>query len=150
MRNKSLVLLVGAVVVLQRLVAGQATQVLGQTKTVNLPNVEGRIDHMAYDGESGRLFVAALGNDSVEVIDARAGSVVHSIRGLRHPQGILLVPQSHRLFVANAGDGSCRMFDARTYQPVGSVDLKEDADNVRYDARANRVYVGYGDGALAV
>jgi hypothetical protein len=29
------------------------------------------------------------------------------------------------------------------------VDLKDDADNVRYDARAKRFWVGYGDGGLA-
>ncbi|MGH8164322.1 MAG: YncE family protein, partial [Rhodanobacteraceae bacterium] len=30
------------------------------------------------------------------------------------------------------------------------IDLKDDADNVRYDAESERVFVGYGGGALAM
>jgi YVTN family beta-propeller protein len=128
----------------------QQPPVLKHMATIPLPNVEGRIDHMAFDAQSGRLFVAALGNNSVEVVDTRAGKVIHSIKGLREPQGIGLAPDSAKLYVANAGDGSCRIFDAGTYQPVTSIDLKSDADNVRYDSTGKRMYIGYGDGALAV
>ena len=111
--------------------------------------VEGRIDHMAYDGRIGRLYVAALGNNTVEVVDTRAGKVVHTLRGLREPQGIAVSPDDNRFYVANAGDGTCRVFDLSTYQQVRSVGLGEDADNVRYDAAARRMYVGYGSGGLA-
>jgi hypothetical protein len=34
--------------------------------------------------------------------------------------------------------------------PQGHLELGRDADNVRVDARRNRVLVGYGKGALAV
>src|SRR5229473_3101918 len=34
--------------------------------------------------------------------------------------------------------------------PSGRIDLKDDADNIRIDTAANRVYIGYGSGALAV
>ena len=54
------------------------------------------------------------------------------------------------IYVANAGDGSVRIFRADTYEPAGRIDLGEDADNIRVDARSNRVFVGYGNGALAV
>ena len=37
--------------------------------SVPLPGVEGRFDHFAVDLKGKRLFVAALGNDTVEVID---------------------------------------------------------------------------------
>src|SRR5262245_32145527 len=35
--------------------------------SIELPGVEGRIDHLAVDLKRERLYVAALGNDSVEV-----------------------------------------------------------------------------------
>ena len=123
---------------------------LRQAGVIALPGVEGRIDHMAYDGQSCRLFVAALGNDTVEVVDVRQGKVVHTLRGLANAQGIAVDVKDRRVFVANAKDGSCRIFDAESFKQTGSVDLKDDDDNVRYDATAGRIYVGYGDGALAV
>lgn len=142
--------LLGALLLLTSWARGQEASELRQVATIALPNVEGRIDHMAYDAQSGRLYVAALGNNTVEVIDIRQKKVIHTISGLRDPQGIGIVPSAHKLFVANAKDGSCRIFDDRSYQLVSSVDLKDDADNVRYDPRLNRMYVGYGDRALAV
>jgi hypothetical protein len=32
-------------------------------KTISLPNVQGRIDHMSIDTKGQRLFVSALGNN---------------------------------------------------------------------------------------
>jgi DNA-binding beta-propeller fold protein YncE len=54
------------------------------------------------------------------------------------------------LFVANAGDGSVRMFHAADLAPLGRIDLKKDADNIRIDPRNGNVVVGYGDGGLAI
>ena len=51
--------------------------------------------------------------------------------------------------MANDTDGSLRLFDAATFNPIHVVDLKDDADNVRYDAAAKRFWVGYGNGGLA-
>jgi hypothetical protein len=38
-------------------------------KTILLPDVQGRIDHLSLDVKNQRLFVAALGNNTVEVVD---------------------------------------------------------------------------------
>jgi hypothetical protein len=76
--------------------------------------------------------------------------VVHTLTGLGEPQGIAVAPAAKSVYVANAKDGACRVYDAASYRPLGSIDLKDDADNVRYDAGARRIYVGCGDGALAV
>ena len=38
-------------------------------QTIPLPHVKGRIDHLAVDVAGQRLFIAALGNNSLEVID---------------------------------------------------------------------------------
>ena len=110
--------------------------------TVPLPGVRGRIDHFALDKEDGRLFVAALGNDSVEVIDLQARKRSGRITGLREPQGIGYVPESKRLFVANAG-GGVDVFEGWPLGRVARIDGLDDADNVRYDVRAARIYVGY-------
>src|SRR5579864_5207565 len=113
-------------------------------KTIPLPNVEGRIDHMSFDLENQRLFVAALGNNTVEVVDIRSGKVLQTIKGLARPQGVLYLSAKKRLFVANAADGTVRIFDGPTFQPLRSIALGDDADNIRLDAAAQRIYVGYG------
>src|SRR3989440_9551220 len=94
---------------------GQAAQPLRLEKTIELPDVQGRIDHMSIDVKGQRLFVAALGNNTIEVIDIKAGKRVKTITGLAEPQGVLYVPTSDRLYVANAKDGSVRIFDGTTY-----------------------------------
>ncbi len=112
--------------------------------------VKGRIDHFSVDVKGSRLFMSALGNGTVEVIDLRAGKVIHTIRGLEEPQGIYYVPELNRLFVASAGDGTCRSFNGTTFEQIQTVPLRSDADNIRYDPAHRWIYVGYGNGALAI
>src|SRR5437867_11364997 len=69
-------------------------------RKIELPDVQGRIDHMSVDLRTGRLFMAALGNDTVEVIDLKVAKRVQTIRGLAEPQGILFAPDANRLLVA--------------------------------------------------
>jgi hypothetical protein len=51
---------------------------------IPVPGVAGRLDHFTADAKRRRLFVSALGNNTLEVIDVFAGRVVHSIKGLAH------------------------------------------------------------------
>jgi DNA-binding beta-propeller fold protein YncE len=118
--------------------------------TIPLPNVQGRIDHLAADIQRQRLFVAALGNNTVEALDLSRKRLIKSLAGLDEPQGIRYLPDANRIVVANGGNGSVALFDAERLDVAGSVKLSGDADNVRYDAAAHRVYVGYGGGSLAV
>jgi DNA-binding beta-propeller fold protein YncE len=117
-------------------------------QTIPLPGVEGRIDHFDFDSTRERLFVCALGNNTVEVIDLRQGRRVHTISGLGAPQGVAYV--SGHLFVANDSGGVCDIYDDKDFQLLGKVDLKDDADNVRYDPATKRVYVGFGSGGIAI
>ena len=119
-------------------------------RTIALPGVEGRIDHFAFDSSGGRLFVCALANNSVEVIDVRKGERIHSISGLGSPQGLAYAPDTDRIFVANERGGICRIYDARSFQQLGEIDLKDDADNVRYDAATKKIYIGFGSGGIAI
>jgi DNA-binding beta-propeller fold protein YncE len=119
-------------------------------QTIPLPGVEGRIDHFAADPSGQRLFVCALGNNSLEVIDLRKGERAHSIMGLGAPQGVGYAPQVDRLFVANDKGGICKIYDGKSFQTVGELNLEDDADNVRYDETRKKFYVGFGSGGIAV
>ena len=119
-------------------------------QTIALPEVEGRIDHFALDAAGDRLFVCALGNNTVEVLDLRKGQRIHSIAGLGAPQGIAYIPETDRLFVANDKGGICKIYDAKSYQAVGEINFKDDADNIRYDDTSKRIYVGFGSGGIGI
>jgi hypothetical protein len=139
---------VGVVLLLAAGVHAQEPRFLRLERTIPLAGVEGRIDHMAADIQGRRLFVAALGNHTVEVIDLAAGRVVHTIKGLGEPQGLLFVPATGRLYAADGADGSCRVYDAADFRLLDTVKFNGDADNIRYDAAAQQVWVGYGEGGL--
>jgi YVTN family beta-propeller protein len=117
---------------------------------IPLGDVRGRIDHMAVDLKRQRLFVAELGNDSVGIVDLSNRKLISRIPGLKEPQGVGYEPTTDVLYVANAGDGSVRLFEGSDYKTTGRIELGSDADNVRVDAAARRVFVGYGSGGLAV
>jgi DNA-binding beta-propeller fold protein YncE len=132
------------------LAVAQSNEPLRLEKTIPLPGVQGRIDHLSIDVKNQRLFVAALGNNTVEVIDLEQGKRIHSISGLREPQGVLYLSEVNRLYVANGDDGTLRLFDGSSYESIKTIKLGDDADNIRFDAEKKRVYVGYGSGAVAV
>lgn len=115
---------------------------------IELPRVEGRIDHLAFDPVGQRLFVAALGNNTLEVLDVKGGTHLRSVPGFREPQGVAAMPDAKLMAVAN-GQGDGVQFVGEDYRIAQSVRLGDDSDNVRYDAVAKRVYVGFGGGALA-
>src|SRR6266853_2684199 len=111
---------------------------------IPLPNVGGRIDHFTFDAKRKRVIGAALGNNTVEVVDTFSGRDIHSITGAAAPQGVVYVEDLNRLFVANGTDGKLRVYDGDTFKLLKTLDIGEDADNVRYDPAEKRVYVAYG------
>jgi DNA-binding beta-propeller fold protein YncE len=128
----------------------QARAPLELVQTIALPDVRGRIDHLDIDLDGERLFVAALGNDTVEVIDLRAGQRSARLEHLQEPQGVAYVPEGKHLFVANGRGARVDVFAGAPLAGVGHVDGLEDADNVRYDRTSGHVYVGYGSALAAI
>ena len=113
--------LLTAGIVAMILIAAQAAAAekmpLELVRTIPMSGVEGRIDHMTADIQGHRLFVAALGNNTLEVLDVEQGKHLHTITGLLEPQGVAYLPRARRIVVANGKDGSCRFFDSQTYHP---------------------------------
>ncbi|MFI5192414.1 MAG: YncE family protein [Chitinophagales bacterium] len=119
-------------------------------KTIELPAVKGRIDHLDINLKDQILYVAALGNNTLEAVDLRTGKVIHSIKGLDEPQGVGYIPQTGEILVANGGSGDCYFYDARSFGKTAAIHLDSDADDVRYDSAARKIYVGYGKGGIAI
>lgn len=114
---------------------------------IPLADVAGRIDHLAFDATGHHMFVAALGNNTVEIVDLATRARIHTITDLHEPQGVAFIPSAGHLAVANGGNGVCIFYDGTNYRELGRVSLGDDADNVRFDGI--HIYVGYGGGAIA-
>ena len=128
----------------------QSSPALRQVGAIRLPGVKGRIDHLAYDAATQRLFVAALGNDTVEVLDTARLTHLASLTGFHEPQGIAAVADLAAIAVANGTTGTLQLVAAQTYATRWTIEIGGDADNVRYDAAAKRLYVAAEGGLYAV
>jgi len=142
------IFLSAAVVALATMQPPSAQEPMSLLRSIDLPRVEGRIDHLAFDAAGQRLYVAALGNNTVEVLDLKSNSHIKSVPGFREPQGIAVVPDAKLVAVANGQGEGVQFIGASDYHPARAVRLGEDSDNVRYDPAARRLYVGFGGGAL--
>jgi DNA-binding beta-propeller fold protein YncE len=126
-------------------------------QTIPLPGVRGRMDHLGVDVKGKRLFAAALGENqnTVEVIDLKAGKRTFSIPGQKTPQGVFYSDEFNKLFVANGGDGTCKIFRGDDFKPIDSLPLGTNANHMGYDPSSKYLYVGIGipdskAGALAI
>jgi DNA-binding beta-propeller fold protein YncE len=122
-----------------------------EVQEIPLPGVQGRLDHFTIDAKRKRVIFSGLGNNSVQVVDVFAGRMIHQIDGLEEPQGTLYLAEWDKLFVANSANGRVTVYDGTKFTLVDSIDFGEgsDPDNLRYDAVAKKIYLGYGDGAIA-
>ncbi len=128
---------------------GQTSLIVAQ-KAMPLPGVDGRIDHLAIDVSRKRLFVSALGNNSVEVVDLSSAAVIRSIGGLEEPQGAYYAADSDKLYVTNGGNGRCDVFDGASFRLLTRIDLGSDADNIHGDPRSHQVLIAAGEAISVV
>jgi DNA-binding beta-propeller fold protein YncE len=119
---------------------------LQRVLTIAMPNVSGRMDHLAVDVEGGRLFAAALGDsqNTVEVLDLKAGKRIFSIRGQSMPQGVFYSADFKRVFVANGKDGTVKIFRGDNFELLDSLSSGTNPNHVGYDPVAKYLYVGIG------
>lgn len=144
---KLLLTLLAAGGIVTPLLAGDADP-LSLAYSVPLPGVKGRFDHFAISADGTRLAVAALGNNTVEIIDLTAKKHLLSMPGQHKPCGVLFSADGKNLYASNGDDGSFKTIVITDGTIAGSLPKLDDADNVRRDA--DQFYIGYGGGALAV
>jgi hypothetical protein len=92
---------------------------------IPLPGVYGRMDHYGWDSKRATLIVAALGNNTVEIVDS--WKRVRTITGLEHPQAAVYVPGLDRIVVSSQS-GKLRFYDAETYALLDTLDFGANAD----------------------
>lgn len=132
---------------------GQASVGLTLQKTIPLPAGSGKFDHLAYDDQAGRLFIAGSSSHTVIVVDVKSGKVLETVTGLGKPHGLAWVagplPQSGRLFVADGSLAALNVYEGSPLKLVKSLKLSDDADDMAYDETGKVLYVGHGGSGAA-
>ncbi|SRR5690242_637715 len=126
------------------LACGQDNGSLRQVQSISLPSVEGRLDHLSVNVRAQLLFVAGLANNSLEVVDLKAGKRIQSIPGFSKPQGVMYVTQGNKVFVANGNDGTCKIVQGSPLAIAKAIKLDLGVDLMDYDSKTRLLYVGYG------
>lgn len=111
---------------------------------ITMPNIVGRIDHLTADTKRKRLFISAVGNDSVEVVDVFKGRHIHSITGVNGPKGIVWVADFNKLYVVSAGDGVVKVYD-ESFLLLKTIQIGLDVDFIRYEPNLKKIFVSYSD-----
>src|ERR1051325_8985787 len=119
------------------------------SKVISLGGVRGRIDHLAYDSAHRRVFIAELGNNTVQSVDLEKGVVFKTAAGGEEPQGILYIAEKNEVVVAYGGKGEVRFFNAGDLSLDTTLLLGDDADNLR-TGRRGTIYCGFGDGGIRI
>ena len=110
---------------------------------IPLKGVIGNLDHLAVDARGGRLFVANKANNTLDVIDLKAGTLVKQIPDQTRVSGVAYAGDLDMIFVGNGG-GVCNGLDGKNYKTVFSTPA-EKADNVYYHSGKKEVYVAHGE-----
>ncbi len=123
---------------------GQDKPTLRLVQTIPLSGVSGRLDHMAVDLEKKRLFVAAVANGTLEVLDLDAEKVINRISGIKDTQDALFLGgQFNKLYVSSL-DGTLRIFQGETFRLIQALKLEPDPNRLLYDPATDLIYFGYG------
>lgn len=144
-RLSALALLVGLLAV--GCAPADEPKTLTLVQTIPLDGKAGRFDHLAIDTKGERLFVANLSNDSLDVVDLKAGKVAKQLTEQKKAQGVAFAPALNRLYQGNGTDGVCNVIDGKTFETLHTLKMP-DADNVRYNPKSGLVYVGHADKSL--
>ena len=145
MTTKPLALLCLAVLVAASVQArAEEKQALRLVRTIPLPGVSGRLDHMGVDLEQKRLFVAAVANDSLEILDLNDGKTIRSLTGIKDTQDALFLGSDfNKLFVSSL-DGHVRVYQGESLRLVEEFKVEPDPNRLFYDPATDLIYFGYG------
>ena len=127
-----------------------ADEPLEKIQTIALKGPVGGLDHLAIDSARGRLFVANTSNNTLDVVDVKAGMLLKQVPDQGRARGVAYSPEADRVFVGCGTDGVCSVLDGKTYDILKVIPLGTDADNVRYNPRTRRIYVVHADTELSV
>jgi DNA-binding beta-propeller fold protein YncE len=127
---------------------GQDVGYLTLKQTIPLAQIQGGFNHMSVDSGRSLLFATAPANNSLEIIDLKAGKSVRSIGG-ETPAAVRFAPEFNQLYVTRGE--SVYIYDGKSFDVVTKVDLQCRLDELQYDPASKQLFVGcMTDGKTAI
>jgi DNA-binding beta-propeller fold protein YncE len=140
MNRRHLFTVSAALLLVARSAIAAPPEMLVLTQTIPSKGVAGKLDHLAVDSRGERLFLANKPNNTLDIIDLKAGKLIRQIADQGKVSGVTYAADVDMIYVGN-GAGVCNGFNGKDYQPVFSVPAAN-ADNVHYHSGNKLVYVG--------
>jgi hypothetical protein len=111
--------------------SAQEKQALRLVQTIPLAGVKGRLDHMGVDLEQKRLFVAAVANNTLEVVDLTAGKVIRSLAGFKDTQDALFLGRDFNKLYVSSLNGHVKVFQGESFWLVQDFKVEPDPNRLR-------------------
>jgi DNA-binding beta-propeller fold protein YncE len=118
---------------------------LERVRDVRLPGRSTRFDYQSVDAPGRRLYVAHLGDSTLDVIDVDAFTVVATVPDIADVHGVLAVPEIGRVFASATGTNELVTLDASSDQVIARTPTGEFPDGVAYDPPDDLVLVSNKD-----
>jgi YVTN family beta-propeller protein len=135
------VFLIFATIYFGQAVNAQEQLRLRQVAEIPLTGRATRLDYQSFDAQSGRLYIAHLGDDMVTVFDTKTQKVVGDVNNIKHVHGVLAVPELNRIYASATGTNELVVIDSQTLQIVARVPVGDYPDGIAYASKEKKVYV---------
>lgn len=123
-------------------------------KLADLKLPTNRLESMALDPHSSRLFVNMTGVNEIGVVDRKSRELVQRWPVTSGQQNVPLKydAAAHRIFVATRNPSKLVVVNADTGKEVASLPVADYVDDLAYDGARHRLYIpgGGGNGAVSV
>ena len=100
-----------------------------------------RFDYQSFDPNTGRLYLAHLGDSSMVVFDTNKQTQVGDVKNLSRVHGILAVPELHRVYASATGTNELAVIDDSTLQIIARAPAGDYPDGIAYARKVNKIYV---------
>lgn len=114
---------------------------LERLRDIPLPGRSSRFDYQSIDAPGHRLYVAHLGDSSVDVVDLDTFAVVAHVPDLSEVHGVLAVPELGRVFASATGTNELVTLDTSTDQVIARASTGKFPDGIAYDPPDDLVLV---------
>jgi YVTN family beta-propeller protein len=114
---------------------------LRRLRDVPLSGATTRFDYQSFDPNTGRLYIAHLGDGILTVFDASKETVVGDVKDLPRVHGVIAVPELHRIYASATGSNELAVIDDSTLQVVARVPAGDYPDGIAYASKLNKIYV---------
>jgi DNA-binding beta-propeller fold protein YncE len=118
---------------------------LERVRDVRLPGRSTRFDYQSVDAPGRRLYVAHLGDSTLDVIDVDALTAVATVPDIADVHGVLAVPEIGRVFASATGTNELVTLDASSNQVIARTPNGKFPDGIAYDPRDDLVLVSNKD-----